>query len=169
MTATLTTEPLALLFVTVSVRLPSALTTVTSVVVTSNVPSPLISDWTVFDRPVALVVMTVLSRSELSAFRSVMVSVRLPSAFNTVTSVVVRSTVPSPLRSSWTVVERPFALVVVMSLSRNDPSGLRSEAVLTILPFASVLVTRVWSIAPSPLRSRLTVIVLRSALVVVTD
>ena len=77
-------EPSALVSVTVSVRLPSALRTVTSVSVRSKTPLPVVSSCVVVDRPLALVVTTVSSSSEPFALRSVTVSVRLPSPFSTV-------------------------------------------------------------------------------------
>ena len=70
--------PLALKSLTVSVVLPSALSTVTSVRVTSKVPPPVASTCIVTDSPSALVVVTVWSSSVPFWLKSLTVSVRLP-------------------------------------------------------------------------------------------
>ncbi|MDU2922348.1 hypothetical protein [Bradyrhizobium sp.] len=79
--------PSALRSVIVSVRLPSRLSTVTSVAVWSNLPAPVLSHCVVVLRPLALTVFTWRLSSVLSALKVLTVSVRLPSALRTVTSV----------------------------------------------------------------------------------
>ena len=81
--------PSALVAVTVSVVEPSAFSTVTSVCVTSAMPSPVSSISVVFDSPFPEVVVTVESIAAPFEANLVNVSVLLPSAFRTVTSVVV--------------------------------------------------------------------------------
>ena len=121
-------------------------------------------------RPSPLDVVTVWSRSEPSALRSVTVSVVLPSALWTVTSDVVRSKVPLPVRSLCTVFDRPVAESVVTVASRKLPSPLRSCWVVTTLPSALVAMVElvVRSTVPLPSRSIWTVLVRPSALVCVT-
>ena len=98
--------------------------TVTSMRVASMTPSPFKSHWVVWLSPVALVVTTVLSRSEPFALRSLTVSVRLPLALRTVTSVRLWSTVPVPSLSHCVVTDRPLALVVLKVRSFSDPFTL---------------------------------------------
>ncbi len=103
---------------TVSVRLPSRLRTVTSVVVPSILPSTFLV--TELDRSVALTVVTVWLIWLPSLADRVTVSVRLPSAFRTVLSVVAVSTFPSILLV--TVFDRPSALVVDIVWPTRLPS-----------------------------------------------
>ena len=100
--------------VMVSVLLPSALRTVTSVVVRVKLPLPVGSLWVVTDRPEAEVMMTVWSNGVLLALTSLTVSVRLPSAPSTVTSLWVWVNTPAPVGSLWVVTDRPLALVVLI-------------------------------------------------------
>ena len=78
----------------------------------------------VIESPLPLVVVTVRSASDPSALRSLTVSVRLPSALRTVTSVRVSQNVPEPYLSCWIVVDSPLALVVVTLRSFSDPLAL---------------------------------------------
>ena len=52
-----------------------------------------------------------------------MVSVRLPSAFSTVVSVVQKSAVVSPLSSVLTTLDRPLALVLAITVLSSGPPG----------------------------------------------
>lgn len=83
--------PAALKSLSVSIWLPSAPRTTTSVSLKSKLPLPSVSHWVVFDSPLALVVTTVLSRSEPFESKSLTVRVVPPSAARVVRSVWERS------------------------------------------------------------------------------
>ena len=138
--------------------------TVTSLVVWSKVPSPVESTRTDVDRPLAEVVVTLLSIVEPLAAESVTVSLRMPSAPIDVTSVVVRLNVPSPEASTFVVFDKPLAEVVVTLPLASEPSGLRFETLSVVVPSVPVTIVSDRVVVPSPVPSVVMVSVWRSAL-----
>ena len=128
--------PFWLVVVTVSVRLLSALTTVSSVVIVSKTgalaePAPVELAEVVFNRPVASTVETLSSRSEPLAFTSVCVVVVEPLALVTVCCFVVSSSVTPSVRSLVIVRVAEFAAVWVTVVTR----------LVTVVPAESVTVS----------------------------
>ena len=153
---------------TVTVRLPLALSTVAFVRLTSIRPLPSTSVSTVAVSPSALVVLTVFERIVLLTLNAVVVSTALPSLLTTLTSV--RSVLPSALPSTVVFVVLRSALSVVTVVANNVPLALLVVTVFVRLPLASRAVTSVVdrSKEPLPLRSIFPVTVRPSADVCVT-
>ena len=156
-------DPSTLRSVTVRVRLPSALTTVSSSIPLSKVPSPSTSTAVNFDKPSGENNVTVWSIVEPSAARSVRVSVMLPSA--AVWRVSDWPMMPLPSRSRSIVTLLPSAEVVVVVLSSSTPEPLVSLTVSVLLPSAPTTVSSVCrrSMIPLPASSKAIVLVSPSA------
>ena len=150
--------------VMVSVRLPSAPSTVVSVWLWVGAPLPVRFHWVVFDSPLAAVLTTNWS---VSLPESVMVLVEPPSAFKTVTSVRVWEYVPELVASHWVVFDSPLAAVVITVRSLKAPLSMMVSVVPPLAP-STVTSERVSLNAPPPVALRWVVTDRPLALAVVT-
>jgi len=93
--------------------------------------------------------VTVFHVVDPPALVSVIVSVLLPSEFNTMTSVSVRLNTPAPVGSHCVVFDNPLVLVVTTVLSSSAPFALESVIVLVRLPSPF----RTNDVAPGPVET----------------